>query len=262
MDKSSLKTVFQAAFGLFYFRRDVCYTNCLKAKSSLKYHKETIMSKIQAILFDLDGTLADTALDLGGALNHLLRKRGLPEKPLDQIRPFASHGTTALIKFGANIGTDHPDYTAWRQAYLDEYNQCFDKDTVLFPETNALISELHQRGLIWGIITNKPKVFTDRLVPKLGFISKPAVIVSGDTCAEAKPSALPMLYACEHIGVQPENCVYVGDAERDIQAGRNAGMKTIFAAWGYISDKDTPETWGYDAAANHPLQIAAILDTF
>ncbi|ULJ62112.1 HAD family hydrolase [Wielerella bovis] len=220
------------------------------------------MSTIQAVLFDLDGTLADTALDLGGALNRLLRKRGLPEKPLEQIRPFASHGTTALLAFGANIHTDHPDYPQWRQAYLDEYNQCFDHDTVLFAETNALISTLHQRNITWGIITNKPKFFTDRLVPKLGFVHAPAVIVSRDTCAEAKPSTLPMFYACEQIGVDAANCVYVGDAERDIIAGRNAGMKTIFAAWGYIGADDKPETWGYDALAHNPLQIADILNAF
>ena len=210
---------------------------------------------IQAVLFDLDGTLADTAVDLGGALNDLLREKGLPEKALADIRPHASHGSAALLQFGASISAQHPDFAQWREEYLQAYERCFDRDTVLFDGINKLISSLHAQGFAWGIITNKPKRFTDRLVPKLGFVVPPAVVVSGDTCAEAKPSVLPMLYACEQLGVQAASCVYVGDAERDIQAGRAAGMKTVLAAWGYIGEHDTPETWGYDAAANQPLDI-------
>lgn len=210
---------------------------------------------IQAVLFDLDGTLADTAVDLGGALNDLLRARGLPEKPLHEIRPYASHGSTALLAFGASIGRDHPDFAEWRKAYLQAYEQCFDRDTTLFAGINDLIGSLHARGLMWGIITNKPKAFTNRLVPKLGFVVPPAVVVSGDTCAEPKPSVLPMNYACEQIGVQAAACVYVGDAERDIQAGRAAGMKTVLAAWGYLGADDAPETWGYDACAMQPADV-------
>ena len=213
------------------------------------------MANIQAVLFDLDGTLADTALDLGGALNNLLRKRNLPEKPLAQIRPFASYGTTALIQFGANIGINHPDYAQWRQDYLNEYNQCFDHDTVLFDGANELIQKLVGKGIKWGIITNKPKQFTDRLIPKLGFISMPDVVVSGDTCTQAKPSTVPMFYACEQIDVLPEKCLYVGDAQRDIQAGRDSGMTTVLAKWGYFSESDQPETWGADYAVDELLDI-------
>lgn len=210
---------------------------------------------IQAILFDLDGTLADTAPSLGNALNSLLQKRGLPPKPQAQIRPHASHGAAALIRLGAGITPEHPDFPQWRADYLAEYEQCFDRDTALFPEINPLLAQLATQNIAWGIITNKPHVFTHRLVPKLGFITPPAVVVSGDTCPQAKPSPLPMHHACTILQMQPENCIYVGDAERDIQAGRDAGMKTILAGWGYIGADDTPERWGADATAETPQHV-------
>lgn len=210
---------------------------------------------IQAVLFDLDGTLADTALDLGGALNALLSRRGLPEKHMDDIRPVASHGASGLILLGAGIGKEHPDHARWRQEYLAEYERCFDCDTVLFDGINELILALDTRGLKWGIVTNKPKTFTERLVPKLGFAVAPATVVSGDTCREAKPSTLPMLHACREIGVAPEHCLYVGDAERDMQAAKNAGMTAVLANWGYIAGTDTPEQWLQDYAIDTPLDL-------
>lgn len=215
---------------------------------------------IQAVLFDLDGTLADTALDLGGALNALLRERGLPEKSMAEIRPYASHGSGALVQMGAGISREHPDFDAWRQAYLAQYDQCFDHETVLFEHINLLIEQLHEWGITWGIITNKPATFTDRLVPKLNFTHPPAVVVSGDTCGEAKPSVKPMLYACEQIGIAPEHCLYIGDAERDMQAGRNANMQTVLAEWGYIADTDNTDDWQWDFSARQPMEILDIIE--
>lgn len=209
----------------------------------------------EAVLFDLDGTLADTAPDLGGALNTLLRRRNLPEKSIGEIRPVASHGAAGLILMGAGIDKSHPEYGAWRQEYLAEYERCFDKNTVLFEGINELICTLDKRGIRWGIITNKPHTFTHRLVPKLGFAVPPAVVVSGDTCDEAKPSTQPMFYACRQINVKPENCIYAGDAERDMLAGKNAGMKTVLANWGYIAATDKTETWHYDRRIDKPMDL-------
>ena len=124
---------------------------------------------------------------------------------------------------------------------------------------NELIAELDRRGIKWGIITNKPMRFTDKLVPKLGFAIPPAVVVSGDTCGESKPSVKPMLYACEQIHADPQHTVYVGDAERDMQAGRNAGMKTVLADWGYIAAEDHTETWQPDYRIASPLDLLKIL---
>ena len=215
---------------------------------------------IQAVLFDLDGTLADTALDLGGALNTLLARHGLPEKSMDEIRNQASHGAAGLIKLGAGITPDHPDYARWRTEYLDEYDSRYAQDTTLFGSVNELIAELDQRGIKWGIITNKPMRFTDKLVPKLGFIIPPAVVVSGDTCGEPKPSVKPMLYACGQIHANPQHTLYVGDAERDIQAGRNAGMKTVLAEWGYISDEDDTDSWQPDYRIATPIELIGYLN--
>ncbi|HHK5577418.1 TPA: HAD family hydrolase [Neisseria cinerea] len=215
---------------------------------------------IQAVLFDLDGTLADTALDLGGALNTLLARHGLPEKSMDEIRNQASHGAAGLLKLGAGITPDHPDYARWRTEYLDEYDSRYAQDTELFDGVNELIAELDQRGIKWGIITNKPMRFTDKLVPKLGFIIPPVVVVSGDTCGEPKPSVKPMLYACGQIHANPQHTLYVGDAERDIQAGRNAGMKTVLAEWGYISDEDDTDSWQPDYRIATPIELIGCLN--
>ncbi|PSJ79517.1 HAD family hydrolase [Neisseria iguanae] len=213
----------------------------------------------QAILFDLDGTLADTAPDLGGALNFVLRANGLAEKSMDEIRPFASHGANGLLEMGAGMAPEHPNHAQWRQAFLDRYGECYADETVLFDGVNDLLRELDKRGLAWGIITNKPAQFTDKLVPKLGFAVPPAVVVSGDTCGEAKPSIKPMLYACAQIGVKPEYCVYLGDAERDMQAAKNAGMKAVLVNWGYLSETDDTEAWLQDARIDAPTDLLAIV---
>ena len=217
------------------------------------------MTNTQAVLFDLDGTLADTALDLGLALNNLLINHGRQPYSMDELRPYASHGSAAFVRLG--FGDDLPEaaFLELRRAYLDEYDKCFYQDTVLFQEINAMLTGLIQKKLKWGIITNKPKTFTDRLIPKLGFAHPPAVVVSGDTTSEAKPSTKPMFYACEQIGIAPEHCFYVGDAERDIAAGRNAGMKTVLVNWGYIAQTDKTDEWGADYTIDTPLALLDIL---
>lgn len=215
---------------------------------------------IQAVLFDLDGTLADTALDLGGALNTVLRRHNLPEKSIEEIRPYASHGVAGLLKIGVGMTAEHPDFAAWRQECLEAYSLCYADKTKLFDGVNEMIAELDKRGIKWGIITNKPMRFTDKLVPKLGFIIPPAVVVSGDTCGEPKPSVKPMLYACGQIHADPQHTLYVGDAERDIQAGRNAGMKTVLAEWGYISDEDDTDSWQPDYRIATPIELIGCLN--
>jgi len=214
-----------------------------------------------AILFDLDGTLADTALDLGGALNRLLAEEGRPPVADELIRPIASHGARGLVELGFQMKRDEPGFDALRVRFLDHYEHCFNERTVLFNDINTLVEAIAARGLAWGIITNKPMRFTDRLVPTLGFTVEPGVVVSGDTVGVPKPDPRPMHYACERLGVDPAHCWYVGDAERDIAAGRAVGMTTVLADYGYIADTDHPEQWGADHRINAPLELLALLPT-
>lgn len=220
------------------------------------------MTAIQTVLFDLDGTLADTAPDLGGALNELLRTHGLPEKNLADIRPAAGHGSAALIRLGAGIAPDHPDFAQWQQDYLAAYAGRCARDSVLFDGIARLLAELHHRSLKWGIVTNKSRAFTERLLPALGFPVPPAAVVCGDTCAEAKPSPQPLLHAARQTGTPPAQCLYLGDAERDMQAARRAGMTAVLARWGYIADTDDTAAWLCDAVIGTPAELLSLLDSF
>lgn len=214
---------------------------------------------IKAVLFDLDGTLADTARDLGAALNRLLAEENLPPQPYAAVRPIASHGARGLVSLGFGIDTSHPRFEEYRLRFLEQYDHDFSSHTTLFDGINELILALEARGLKWGIITNKPMRFTDRLVPALPFATPPAVVVSGDTVGVAKPDPAPMLHACQLIDTDPRHCLYVGDAERDIQAGRAVGMKTVLVNWGYIADSDDTASWQADITINQPAELLAHL---
>ena len=214
---------------------------------------------IKAVLFDLDGTLADTARDLGAALNRLLAEENLPPQPYEAVRPIASHGARGLVSLGFGIDKTRPRFEEYRLRFLEQYDHDFSSHTTLFDGINELILALQARGLAWGIITNKPMRFTDRLVPALPFAVPPAVVVSGDTVGVAKPDPAPMLHACRLIDTDPRHCLYVGDAERDIQAGRAVGMKTVLVNWGYIADSDDTASWQADISINEPSELLAYL---
>ncbi|MEE9928912.1 HAD-IA family hydrolase [Microvirgula aerodenitrificans] len=213
---------------------------------------------IDAVLFDLDGTLADTARDLGWALNALLAEEGRAGQPYEAVRPIASHGARGLVRLGFGIDRDHADFERLRLRFLDLYDTHFAVDTVLFDGINDMIRDLDAAGLTWGIITNKPSRFTDRLVPELGFAVPPAVVVSGDTAGVAKPDPAPMHWATRAIDIVPTRCLYVGDAERDIQAGRAVGMRTVLVNWGYIDAAEMPEKWGADHAIDVPDELVSL----
>lgn len=214
---------------------------------------------IKAVLFDLDGTLADTARDLGAALNRLLAEENLPPQPYEAVRPIASHGARGLVSLGFGIDKSHPRFEEYRLRFLEQYDHDFSSHTTLFDGINELILALQARGLTWGIITNKPMRFTDRLVPALPFAVPPAVVVSGDTVGVAKPDPAPMLHACRLIDTDPRHCLYVGDAERDMQAGRAVGMKTVLVNWGYIADSDDTASWPADICIDQPAELLACL---
>ena len=197
---------------------------------------------LKAVLFDLDGTLADTAVDLCKALNIILKKRGLPCQTFDAFRPIAGDGAGAFVRQGFGIDDTHPDFEDLRQEYLTAYDGCFDDNPRTFDNIDRLIRVLHQNNICWGIVTNKSKRFTDRLVPKFGFTVPPAVVVSGDTTANAKPHPEPLLYAAQQLGINPKECAYVGDSLGDIQAANAAGMISILANWGYSMNDTARQT--------------------
>jgi len=215
---------------------------------------------IRTILFDLDGTLADTAPDLAYALNTLLAEHGKPSLPYESIRPVASHGAAALIELGFGIPSNEPRFAPLRERFLEIYRAHLTRGTRLFPGMAALLDALVARGLNWGIVTNKPAFLTDPLVSQLGLNGDAACVVSGDTTANRKPHPEPMLHACKLAGSKAEECLYVGDAARDIQAGRSAGMKTLVALFGYIGEQDDPTSWGADGLIHAPREILDWLD--
>lgn len=214
---------------------------------------------IRAVLFDLDGTLADTAPDLGLALNLLREEEGLPALPHDVIRPVASHGARGLLQLGFELGPEDARFVSLRDRFLAHYTAHICDGTQLFPGMAEVLQYLVHRQMPWGIVTNKPARFTDPLLARLVMPCRPGVVVSGDTVGVAKPDPRPMRFACEQIGVNPEHCLYIGDAERDIEAGRAVGMSTAIAEWGYLSLADRPETWGADYHLTQPASIPSIL---
>ena len=215
---------------------------------------------IQAVFFDLDGTFADTAPDLGAAFNHVRALHKLPPLPIALTRLQASHGSAGLLKLGFNVTPDSAEFPALRDAFLAYYSANICVHTTLFEGMAELVDNLEQRGLPWGIVTNKPHRFTLPLMQALGYDQRAVCLVSGDTCAHPKPHPDPLLYAAKVTGVAPQKCIYLGDDKRDIDAGCSAGMKTLIALFGYIDPKADLKIWQADATIASPLQVLDYLN--
>ncbi|MCO4320863.1 phosphoglycolate phosphatase [Aliidiomarina quisquiliarum] len=212
----------------------------------------------QAILFDLDGTLLDTAADLGLALNAMLAERNMPVLPHQVIRPLASHGSHGLLTAGfgnAYSAASSAQQSQLKAEFLTRYGENVCVATSWFEGVETLLEQLNSKGIVCGIVTNKPDQFTQPIVAAFPLLAQMPVVVSGDTLTVAKPRPEPLLYAAKQIQIAPEHCWYVGDAERDIIAGRAAGMTTFLAEWGYISTTDAPETWAADYHLAQPEQL-------
>jgi 2-phosphoglycolate phosphatase len=209
----------------------------------------------EAVFFDLDGTLADTAPDLGAALNRLLLEQGRAPLAHAVLRPHVSAGARGLLHVGFGIGPENPAYTSLRERFLDIYEQSLCKHTALFDGMDTLLAALEAQGIAWGVVTNKPERFTLPLMEALGLAGRAAAIVGGDTTAKAKPDPLPLLHACTVAGVAATASAYVGDDLRDIQAGRAAGMRTFAAAWGYLGDGLPIDEWGADRLIAEPTGL-------
>ena len=214
---------------------------------------------IEAVLFDLDGTLVDTAPDLAWTLNQQRQMHGLPELPFEILRPYASHGTTGLLQAGFSISPTHAAFNDLRQEYLDLFQNHNNQYSALFPGMMEVLEELEYRGLPWGIVTNKPSWLTDPLLDQLGLDLRAACVISGDTCARNKPYPDSLIAACEHLHLLPADCVYIGDAERDIQAAHACGMPAIIAEYGYIGPHDDPFSWFAEGVITHPTELIQFL---
>ncbi len=213
------------------------------------------MISLRTVLFDLDGTLADTAPDMAQALNLLLKEKDYEPLPFDTIRPWVSHGGLALVRLGFGEQMRDVELEDLRQRFLEIYAENLCRETHLFPGIPQLLTMLSENGLNWGVVTNKPGYLTEPLLAQLTIQPPPTCIVSGDTTNNRKPHPEPMLLACKQAGSDPHECLYVGDAERDIHAGKRAGMKTLVALFGYITDSEDPETWGADGMIRAPMEV-------
>jgi phosphoglycolate phosphatase len=214
---------------------------------------------IRGVLFDLDGTLLDTAHDMMNALNALRAEEGLEPLPYEKVRCQVSHGGNALVRlsFGELSATDHE---VMRQRLLDIYRKQLARHTCLFEGGDEMLRDLERRGLHWGIVTNKPGWLTDPLLVEVGLHTRAKAVVSGDTLPHRKPHPLPLLHAAEAMGVPPTECVYVGDAERDMQAAQAAGMFAVVAGYGYLGDDDRAEGWFSHGWLDTPLELLEWLD--
>jgi phosphoglycolate phosphatase len=209
---------------------------------------------LRGVLFDLDGTLLDTAPDMAAALNCLRLAEGLEELPFEQIRPHVSHGAPRLLRlaFGEPEAERHESL---RRRFLDYYRAALAVHTRLFDGFESVLSAIERSGMRWGIVTNKPGWLAAPLLAEVGLAQRCACLVAGDTLAERKPHPMPLLHAARLLGLEPRECVYVGDAERDVQAARNAGMIPLVAGFGYLGDGEDPAAWQAEAIFARPQEL-------
>lgn len=216
--------------------------------------------RIELVLFDLDGTLADTAPDLAAAANRLRLERALEPLPLEVLRPLASHGARGLVGRALGLAPGAPGYEEARLQFLAHYEQALCVHTQLFPGMAETLQQLEADGRRWGVVTNKAARFTVPLIERLGLHRRAACVVSGDTTSHAKPHPAPLLHALAACGVDAGQGVYVGDDRRDIDAGRAARLRTVIAAYGYLGESPQTEDWGADHAIDTPLALLDWLD--
>ncbi len=212
-----------------------------------------------AVLFDLDGTLIDSAPDLAGAGNDMRIARGLAPHPLEHFRPMVGAGARGMVGRAFDVGPEHETFAALRDEFLQRYEARMTQETRLFPQMQPVLDALLVHAVPWGIVTNKATRFSDPLVRALGLLPPAATLVCGDTTPHAKPHPEPLLEAARRIGVAAAECVYVGDDLRDVQAGRAAGMTTVAVAWGYLGVGEPIASWGADHLAQTPNDLLKLL---
>ncbi|MDR1529958.1 MAG: HAD-IA family hydrolase [Burkholderiales bacterium] len=215
---------------------------------------------ISILLFDFDGTLADTATDLVNAVNHVREQRNLPPLPIEELRHFSSGGAAALLKAGLNIAPDDPEFEDARQSFLDHYTAHFTENTKFFPGISDLLKRIEGKGMTWGIVTNRLTKLTTPLLEHLKISTRAAVVVCGDTTDYPKPSPLPIWHAMKHLHAKAKQCVYIGDDYRDVIAAHKAGIRSVSVRWGYRAKNDFVDRWNSDYCIKQPHEIWAVLE--
>jgi len=220
-----------------------------------------MFDNVDAVLFDLDGTLIDSAPDLGAAVDRMRVKRGLPSLPLENYRHMAGAGARGMLGVAFGMTPDHPDFAAMREEFFVSYEGSMTERTYVFDGVRELIAQIVGSGRAWGVVTNKASRFTEPLTRAMPLFATAGAIVSGDTTPHAKPHPAPLLEAARRLGVKPQRCIYVGDDERDIVAGVAAGMPTVAATYGYLGSNSDTALWGAQAHIGAPLQLMALLQS-
>jgi len=218
-----------------------------------------MLKNIRAVLFDLDGTLIDSAPDLGAAADKMRMDRGLPSLPDALYRPMAGAGARGMLKIAFDMTPEHPDFMVMREEFFANYEAAMTVRTYVFDGVEDVIEHIQLRQMPWGVVTNKMARFTDPLTRAMPLFASAAAIVSGDTTPHAKPHPAPLFEAAKRLGVPPEVCLYVGDDERDIVAGRAAGMATVAASYGYLGEKTDISSWGADLHVDSPNKLLQLL---
>lgn len=221
---------------------------------------EASHSRVRLVLLDLDGTLADTAPDLAAAANRMRIAHGMQPLPIAELRPYVSHGARGMVGRAFDVAPDDARYAELRQEFLIEYESALCVDSILFPGMEDTLQHLEQRGIRWGIVTNKFARFTLPLVQALKLSERAACVVSGDTTPFSKPHPAPLLHALSVAGVDAAAAMYVGDDQRDIDAGRAAGMRTVVAGYGYLGNGTPYQQWGADAVIHFPSQLLSLIE--
>lgn len=216
-------------------------------------------TNVSAVLFDLDGTLIDSAPDLGAAADKMRVDRGLPSLPPALYRPMAGAGARGMLQVAFGMSPQHPDFETMREEFFINYERCMTYNTYAFDGVPGLVQALVQRRLPWGVVTNKSQRFTNPLTQSMPLFASAGAIVSGDTTPHAKPHPAPLLEAAKRLGVDPQACIYVGDDERDIVAGRAAEMRTVAATYGYLGSHLDTAAWQADAQIKSPLALLQLL---
>jgi phosphoglycolate phosphatase len=215
--------------------------------------------RLGAVLFDLDGTLIDSAPDLAGACNEMRIDRGLAPLPYERLRRMVGSGARGMVGASFGLIPESPGYAELRDEFLDRYEARMTRETKVFEAMVPVLAWLEQERLSWGIVTNKATRFAAPLVDSLGLATRAATLVCGDTVAHSKPHPAPLLEAARRLGMAPQRCAYVGDDLRDVVAGRAAGMLTVVAAWGYLGEGDAPGTWGADHVIEQPDELRGLI---